>query len=323
VVAAASYEARRFGVRSAMPSSTARRCCPDLLFVPTRFEVYRAVSQQIREIFYDYTDLVEPLSLDEAYLDVTENKRGWASGTHVATDIRRRIREATGLTASAGVSFNKFLAKTASDCHKPDGLTVIRPDQAAAFLAALPIERFHGVGPKTAARMRALGINGGADLLTWPEAELARQFGKAGRHYYRIVRADDDRPVNPDRIRKSVGKESTFHTDLHDTDEIRDALRRLTDRVWERVDALSTYGRTVTLKVKTPDFRLLTRSVSFQTEVRSPAALLEAVLQLLDAHREEFEAARLLGVAVSNLEGTGEAETPGRQLHLSFEAPEE
>ncbi|MCO6488333.1 MAG: DNA polymerase IV, partial [Phaeodactylibacter sp.] len=213
VVASASYEARKFGVRSAMPSVTARRLCPQLIFVRSRFDVYRDVSHQIRDIFLEYTDLVEPLSLDEAYLDVTDARRGPRSATLIAGEIRRRIREETGLTASAGVSFNKFLAKVASDINKPDGQKVITPEEAIPFLEGLPIDAFHGIGKVTAEKMRRMGIFDGAGLKRYTEAELVRRFGKVGRHYYRIVRADDGREVNPNRIRKSIGAERTYKED--------------------------------------------------------------------------------------------------------------
>ncbi|MEO5931445.1 MAG: DNA polymerase IV, partial [Candidatus Kapaibacterium sp.] len=207
VVMAASYEARAFGVRSAMPSGLALRKCPDLVFVKPRFELYRAISHQVREIFRSYTDLVEPVSIDEAYLDVTDAKKGLPSGTLIARSIKEEIHEATGLTASAGISFNKFLAKTASGMNKPDGLTVILPDDAEAFLATLPIERFHGIGPATTRRMRSLGIENGGDLRERSERELVENFGKSGRYYFRIVRGMDGREVSPDRERKSLGAE--------------------------------------------------------------------------------------------------------------------
>jgi hypothetical protein len=213
---AASYEARAYGVRSAMPAFQARRLCPELILVRTRFDAYQAASRQIREIFRSYTDLVEPLSLDEAYLDVTAPKRGPATATAIAAAIKREIKERAELTASAGVSFNKFLAKVASDLHKPDGLTVIRPEQAAAFIAGLPIERFFGIGPKTAEKMKALGIRNGADLRARPEDELVRRFGKVGRHYFRIVRAEDEREVQPDRPYKSIGAERRAGRRAHD-----------------------------------------------------------------------------------------------------------
>ena len=224
VVAAASYEARVYGVRSAMPSVTARRLCPQLIFVKSSFDKYREVSDQIRKIFYSYTDLVEPLSLDEAYLDVTETKRGPDSATLIARAIREEIFVATQLTASAGISFNKFLAKVASDINKPNGQKVIKPEEADEFLAALPVEDFHGIGKVTAARMHKMGFRTGADLRRLSEVEMAQRFGKVGRHYYRIVRALDDRPVNPHRNRKSVGAERTYSEDVSQLADMREKL---------------------------------------------------------------------------------------------------
>ncbi len=220
VVAAASYEARKFGIRSAMPSVTAKRRCPELVFVKPRFDVYRAVSQQIRAIFADYTELVEPLSLDEAYLDVTDDRLGLGSARAIAEDIRRRIRQETGLTASAGVSYCKFIAKLASDHRKPDGLTVITPERGAEFVASLPVARFHGIGPVTAAKMERLGIVTGADLCVWTLPALEAQFGSSGNWYWRICRGIDEREVKADRPYKSVSAERTFDEDLRDPDQL-------------------------------------------------------------------------------------------------------
>jgi DNA polymerase-4 len=224
VVASASYEARKYGVRSAMPSITAKRQCPDLIFVKHRFDVYKEVSQQIRAIFLEYTDLVEPLSLDEAFLDVTEPKKGPLSATLIAQEILYRINQTTNLTASAGISFNKFLAKVASDINKPNGYKVIPPDEAIPFLEQLKIEKFFGIGKVTAKKMHKMGIHRGADLKKMTEIKLVTYFGKAGRHYYRIVRADDKRPVNPNRIRKSIGAERTFSEDISDLAEMKERL---------------------------------------------------------------------------------------------------
>ncbi|WP_371929744.1 DNA polymerase IV [Brevundimonas sp. C43] len=232
VVAAASYEARRFGVRSAMPSTTAQRKCPDLVFVPPRFEVYRAVSTQIHAIFSDYTHLIEPLSLDEAYLDVTADRRGLGTASARAEEIRRRIFEETGLTASAGVSYNKFLAKLASDQNKPNGQFVVAPGRGEAFVEDLPVQRFHGVGPVTAAKMEGLGIRTGADLRRQSLAFLQHHFGKSGPWYYAIARGQDDRAVNPDRTRKSSGSETTFASDLTDPDAIEAGVAAMADDVW-------------------------------------------------------------------------------------------
>lgn len=320
VVASASYEARKYGVRSAMPSLRARQLCPELIFVKSRFDVYRSVSQQIRAIFAEYTDLIEPLSLDEAYLDVTENKIDLPSATLVAEQIRQRIREETQLTASAGVSFNKFLAKIASDINKPDGIKVITPDEALAFLETLPIERFHGVGRVTARKMKNMSIFTGADLKRLTEIELVKRFGKVGRHYYRIVRADDRREVNPNRIRKSIGAERTYKDDLTDLGEMKEKLTFLSGLVHEYMRKADNYGRTVTIKIKSSDFKQITRSRSFQQEVRSLDDLVMVTHELLENNREEIERVRLLGVAVSNL--AKEHDGLGIQLMLDFREEE-
>src|SRR3954470_13268097 len=263
VVMAASYEARKYGVRSAMPSVTAKRRCPELIFVKTRFDVYRAVSQQIRAIFLDYTDLVEPLSLDEAYLDVTEDRHGLGSARAIAEDIRRRIREECQLTASAGVSYCKFIAKLASDHRKPDGLCVITPEKGAEFVASLPVARFHGVGPVTAQKMERLGIVTGADLREWSLAALQAKFGSSADWYWRICRGIDEREVKPDRPYKSVSAERTFDEDLSDPERLAEELERIAGYAWARVTRAEVLGRTVTLKVKFGDFTLITRSRSF------------------------------------------------------------
>ncbi|MDX1740139.1 MAG: DNA polymerase IV [Rhodothermales bacterium] len=302
VVMAASYEARKFGVRSAMPSATAQRRCPDIVFVRPRMEVYGLISRQIREIFRSYSDLVEPLSLDEAYLDVTQPTQGPASGTLLARQIKRDILEATGLTASAGVSFNKFLAKVASGLDKPDGLTVIRPEEAAEFIAALPIDRFFGVGRVTAERMKKLGIKTGADLQALDEAELVRRFGKVGRHFFRIVRGLDDRPVSPNRRRKSVGAERTFLEDISDVDEMETKLEEIAESVARRLERVGARGRTVTLKIKYHDFIVRTRSRTLPAEIGSSAEIAAVGRQLLHAPIPPDRSVRLLGLTVSNLD---------------------
>ncbi len=301
VVAAASYEARVYGVRSAMPSVTARRKCPDLVFVKPRFEVYKAVSQQIRAIFAEYTPLIEPLSLDEAYLDVTENLAGLPLATDVARAIRARIREATGLTASAGVSYNKFLAKLASDHRKPDGLYVVTPRMGAAFVETLPVGRFHGVGPATERKMLRLGISTGADLRAQSMAFLQQHFGKSGPYYFGISRGIDHRPVRVNRIRKSVGAENTFSADLADYDPMREALQPILDKVWRHCDAHGTRGRTVTLKIKFSDFSVATRSRSLPLPVESRDALEAIGLALLAAEMPMRRPVRLLGISLSAL----------------------
>lgn len=316
VVAAASYEARVFGVRSAMPSVTAKRLCPNLIFVKSRFSKYREVSDQIRAIFHSYTDLVEPLSLDEAYLDVTEHKRGPASATLIAQAIRQEIFETTQLTASAGVSFNKFLAKVASDINKPNGMKVIMPEEATDFLAKLPVEKFHGIGKKTAARMHKMGFRTGADLRELSEIELAQRFGKAGRHYYRIVRAQDNRRVNPNRIRKSIGAERTFSENISDPKLMKEKLDFLVERIYNYMEDKENFGRTVTLKMKSPAFQINTRSRSFGGEVRDLERLKDTAHQLLDENIAEMPEVRLLGISISNLEKEHEGE--GVQLLLPF-----
>ncbi len=316
VVASASYEARRFGVRSAMPSITAKRLCPDLIFVKHRFPVYKETSRQIREIFHEYTDLVEPLSLDEAYLDVTENKKNMPSATLIAQEIRQKVFDKTILTASAGISFNKFLAKVASDINKPNGQKVILPQEAIPFLEQLPIKKFFGIGKVTALKMEKMGIHTGADLKKYSEIELAKRFGKAGRHFYRIVRAEDNRPVNPNRIRKSIGAERTFSEDLTEIDEMKERLDHVSGIVFKYMEQSENFGRTVTLKAKTPEFKLITRSKSYGSEVRTLEALIQTVYGLLEESREELKAVRLLGVTVSNLEK--ENQEDGVQLEFDF-----
>jgi DNA polymerase-4 len=309
VVAAASYEARKFGVRSAMPSATALRLCPELLFVPHRFDVYRAVSRQIRAIFHDYTPLVEPLSLDEAYLDVTENLRGIATATEIAQEIRARIRAETGLTASAGVSYNKFIAKLASDFRKPDGLTVITPAKGPAFVAALPVARFHGVGPVTAAKMERLGIVTGADLAAQSLEFLTQQFGKSGAYYWNAARGVDHRQVVPDRPRKSVGSEQTFARDLMTEEALVDGLIPAVDSVWSHCARHGVAARTVTVKVRYSDFRLITRSRSLGAPVDSRDTLERTGRELIAGLLPLEKGVRLLGISVSNIDRP-EAEAP-------------
>ncbi len=316
VVAAASYEARKFGVRSAMPGFKAVKLCPDLIFVKPRFDLYRSVSQQIRAIFEQYTELIEPLSLDEAYLDITENKRGIPSGTIIAKEIRKRIFEETRLTASAGISFNKFLAKVASDINKPNGQKVITPEEATAFLEELPIEKFHGIGKVTARKMKGLGIHSGADLKRWSQIDLVQRFGKMGRHFYAIVRGEDHRPVNPHRIRKSIGAERTFGEDIGTYAGLKEKLVPLIRRVYESMKQKDNFGRTLTLKMKSTDFKILTRSKTFMHELRNFQEFEQASLQLLRDHFQEMEQLRLIGVSVSNLAKENPVE--GTQLEFDF-----
>ena len=267
VVAAASYEARAFGVRSTMPATMAMRQCAKLVFVPPRFDVYRAVSRQIHVIFAEYTALIEPLALDEAYLDVTENRLGLPTASATAKEIRARILQDTGLTASAGVSYNKFLAKLASGQRKPNGQFVITPEMGAGFIASLPVAKFHGVGPVTAARMQRLGIQTGADLRTKSLAFLQQHFGKSAAWYLGIATGQDDRPVVADRPRKSSGSETTFERDLIASAEIEAGVEAMADDVWAWCDKAKAFGRTVTVKVKFADFRQVTRSRSFSTVI--------------------------------------------------------
>jgi DNA polymerase-4 len=316
VVTAASYEARPYGVRSAMPSVTAKRICPGLVFVKPRFDVYRAVSQQIRAIFGGYTDLVEPLSLDEAYLDVTEDRLGLGSARAIAEDIRRRIREETGLTASAGVSYCKFIAKLASDHRKPDALCVITPDKGPEFVASLPVARFHGVGPVTARKMERLGIVTGADLRDWTVPQLQAHFGSAADWYWRICRGIDEREVRPDRPYKSVSAERTFDEDLRDPERLAAELERIAGFAWARVERAEVAGRTVTLKVKFGDFSLITRSRSFGENVSDLPAFNAAGQALLDALHPLPKGIRLLGLGLHNLSET-EAPAP-LQLGLAI-----
>jgi len=316
VVAAASCEARRFGVRSAMPSVTARRKCPELIFVRPRFDVYKAVSLQIRAIFADYTPLIEPLSLDEAYLDVTENLKGIASATQIAHEIRARIRAETGLTASAGVSYNKFLAKLASDQNKPDGLFVITPAQGPSFVEALPVGRFHGVGPATEARMHRLGIRTGADLKAQRLAILEQHFGKAGPFFHAIARGIDHRPVQPNRERKSIGSENTFARDLTRFEEMRAELQPLIDQVWGWCERTGGRGRTVTLKVKYADFRQITRSRSLPHDVQGRDLLERISLELLAPLTPTEQGVRLLGVTLSALKPEEADQAPQLSLAL-------
>jgi DNA polymerase IV len=321
VISAASYEARKFGVHSAMPGSVAIRLCPHLIFVKTHFDKYTEVSKQIRQIFEEYTDLVEPLSLDEAYLDVTENKFGMASATIIAREIRQKIFEQTQLTASAGVSFTKFLAKTASDFNKPNGLTVIKPEEALPFLEKLPIEKFHGIGKVTAEKMRKMNIRTGFDLKQLDELEMVRRFGKVGRYYYKVCRGEDDNPVNPNRIRKSIGAEETFSDDLDNLDDMKKQLETIAERVFKYMSRKDVYGRTLTLKIKNPDFQTFTRSKTYLHEVKTLEDILKGTFELLESNAKNFDKVRLLGISFSNLNNDQFVE--GLQLELDFLIPRE
>jgi DNA polymerase IV len=297
VVAAASYEARKFGVRSAMPSVTARRQCPDLIFVKPRFEIYRAVSQQIREIFREHTLVIEPLSLDEAYLDVTENLQGIRLARDVALAIREKIKAETGLNASAGISYNKFLAKLASDHRKPNGQYVITPEMGPAFVETLPVGKFHGIGPATSAKMQALGLFTGLDIRNQSLEFLRANFGKAGAHYYWISRGIDNREVQANRIRKSVGAENTFSSDLTEFEAMVSELLPLIDKVWQH--CADKRARTVTLKVKFADFDLITRCRTMAASVKSRDELEYVSVDLLKMLFPMKKAVRRLGVSIS------------------------
>ncbi|CAN5400080.1 DNA polymerase IV [soil metagenome] len=306
VVAAASYEARVFGVKSAMPSVTAARQCPDLIFVTPRFDAYRAVSQQIREIFADYTDLIEPLSLDEAYLDVTEDRKAIGSARATAEEIRARIFEVTGLTASAGVSYNKFIAKLASDQNKPNGMCVIPPASGAAFVASLPVRRFHGVGPVTAAKMERLDIRTGADLCLRSLEYLRANFGSSASYLFNAARGHDDRPVRAHRAAKSIGAERTFETDLTDRKALLAGLQRVTEAAWARIELHGARGRTVTLKLRFADFRTITRAKTVSVVPDQPSSFRDAGIALLETMLPAATGIRLLGLTLSGIEREAE-----------------
>jgi len=313
VVAAASYEARQFGVYSAMPSKIAARKCPNLIFVPHRFDVYKQVSRQIRDIFYEYTDLVEPLSLDEAYLDVTSNKKQIPSASLIAKEIRARIKEETNLTASAGVSINKFLAKTASDVNKPDGFFLIPPGMAVEYVERMPIEKFYGVGKVTAEKMHAIGIKTGYDLKKYSESDLIASFGKVGKYYYKIARAEDDREVNPKRIRKSLGAENTFANDLKDLEEIKTELERITEEVARRLQNSNTQGKTLTIKVKYSDFKQVTRSKTHTSWISNQHQI-ESIYEQIINDIPIRDGIRLLGLTISNLNNEDAEKDPKTEL---------
>ena len=318
VVAAASYEARKFGVRSAMPSVTAGRRCPDLIFVKPRFDVYRSVSHQIRAIFAEYTPLIEPLSLDEAYLDVTENLKRMASATEIAEEIRAKIRAETGLTASAGVSYNKFLAKMASDERKPDGLFVITPRMGPGFVESLPVGKFHGIGPVTAAKMESIGILNGGDLRSQTREFLQHHFGKVGPYYFSLARGIDDRPVRADRVRKSVGAESTFNADIFTAEEAHAALEPLISKVWSYCEAATIRARTATLKAKYADFQQITRSRTVEVSIASRDVLAEITFKLVEPLFPVSQGIRLLGVTLSSLDVEQQPRV-GQQLRLPLD----
>lgn len=318
VVSTASYEARKFGVRSAMPSVTAKRLCPDLIFCRSRFDAYREASRQIRAIFRHHTDLVEPLSLDEAYLDVTEDKLGIGSATRIAELIRQEIRAKTQLTASAGVSYNKFLAKLASDQNKPDGICVIRPGEGAQFVARLPVRRFHGVGPKGAEKMARLGIETGADLAAREIDWLRANFGSFADYLYRAARGIDLRPVRSSRIRKSVGGERTFSHDLSSGTELRETMEDIIEIVWGYIEKAEAKGRTVTLKLKYTDFQIFSRAKTVDHMITDRGEFAAIGRTLLEEVLPLPMPIRLMGLTLSKLEGSEEAEPPRPDAQLSL-----
>jgi DNA polymerase-4 len=317
VVATASYEARKFGIRSAMSSKQALQLCPHALFVLPRFAAYKEVSQKIREIFSRYTDLIEPLSLDEAYLDVTNDKLNIGSAMDIAKQIKQAIKDELNLTASAGVSVSKFVAKIASDMNKPDGLTFVGPSSIESFIEKLPIEKFYGVGKVTAEKMKKQGIFTGADLKLLSEEEMVSRYGKAGAFYYRIVRGIDDREVQPHRETKSMGAEDTFAYDLTTIEEMNAELEKIAQTVHDRLLKYQLRGRTITLKIKYSDFRQVTRSMSLIERTNDMQTILKTVQDLLAATNPEDSKVRLLGISVSNFLPPGEKMRPETyQLNL-------
>ena len=302
VIAAASYEARKYGVRSAMPSKIALRKCPDLIFAGSDFKKYKEVSNQIREIFFEYTDLVEPLSIDEAFLDVTENKINLPSATLIAKQIKKKIKEKTQLTASAGVSFNKFLAKIASDYKKPDGFFAVTPDMAEEFIEKLDIKNFFGVGKVTAEKMIRLDIKNGYDLKQKSLNDLIKHFGKQGKFFYNISRAIDNREVNPDRLRKSIGAERTFSSDIFNIETIYERTEQVAEKLIERCKKAETYGKTLTLKVKYSDFKQITRSKTLNFEIKDVNTLMKISEELFDQVNFTYNPVRLIGLSITNLD---------------------
>jgi DNA polymerase-4 len=317
VIAAASYEARKYGVYSAMSSVLAVKKCPHLIFAKPRFDRYKEISLQIREIFYEYSDLVEPLSLDEAFLDVTENKVGLKSAILIARQIRAKIKEKTGLNASAGVSYNKFLAKTASDLNKPNGQAVILPEEAESFLEKLPIGKFFGIGKVTGEKMKSFGIHNGADLKQFSLQFLTKKFGKSGLHYFNIVRGIHLSEVQPHRLRKSISAENTFDADLIDVEDLKKALSEIARELNRRIEKSGIKGRTITLKIKFSDFTQQTRSRTVEQYLQE-SEILELGFILLEQEKLPL-AVRLLGLGLSNLNITEEQQFFGEQLKIPFE----
>lgn len=316
VVSAASYEARKYGVKSAMPGKTASRLCKDLIFVRPNFERYKEVSNQIMEIFHEYTDLVEPLSIDEAYLDVSDSEM---FATKIASNIKKKILETTGLTASAGVSFNKFLAKIASDLQKPNGLTVLTPEISQNLILKLDISKFYGIGEKTAEKMRSLGINNGADIYALDEDYLYSVFGKAGVFFYKMVRCDDNRAVVPFRERKSLGAEDTFDADITELDDLKLKIKEITHRVISRLEKRSLKGRTITLKIKYHDFTVQTRSKTVDTSIYLFDDIYTLAIELLNTPAVPHKAVRLLGISLSGFNEKIIKDKPKQIFQLEFD----
>lgn len=316
VVSTCSYEARKYGIHSAMPSSLAIKLCPHLIFVRGNFEAYREASQVMRNIFYEYTDLVEPVSIDEAYLDVTVNKKNNPSATRLAEEIRQRIKDETQLTASAGVSYCKFLAKIASDLDKPDGLVVITPDKAESILNALPIGKFHGIGKATEERMKNLGIQNGKDLKTKSLNDLIKNFGKAGKYYYNIVRGIDDREVVTSRIRKSISMERTFTEDLSDYSQLVEYLKTISERLAAKMQEKEFKAWTLTVKLKYSNFEIVQRSCTAKRAFDEQEIMLQQARNLLISLYDKTRAVRLIGIGLSNLDWNEQKKD--RQLILPF-----
>ena len=315
VVAAASYEARKYGIHSAMPMSVALRKCPELIVTPHRFEIYRQVSTNIHHIFHEYTDLVEPLSLDEAYLDVTHPKKGPASASLIAREIKKEIRKREGLIASAGISYNKFLAKIASDMDKPDGFYLIEPAMAENFLEDLDIALFFGVGKRTEQKMHRMNIYKGRDLKAFSRENLIRHFGKAGNYFYDVVRGIDDRPVLSFRERKSIGAERTYEADLYDLDQVKEKLAEVIDIMWKRCESKNKKARTLTLKLRYSDFTTITRSLT-QNHPFSEEEMKTSIMDLLPRQEIKDRRVRLLGGTMSNFQM--EKPKSSKQMKIDF-----
>ena len=318
VLTTCSYEARKYGVRSAMPGYRAKELCPDIIFVKPRFDAYNAVSKQIRNIFHEYTDLIEPLSLDEAFLDVTDCKKDITYATDIAKALKLDILEETKLTASAGVSYCKFIAKIASDMNKPDGLTVIKPHQAIAFLEKLKIEKFFGVGKVTAAKMRSHGIYTGKDLKKWNKIDLVKHFGKPGKFYFDIVRGIDERPVQPHRVRKSLAVERTTEDDMIGLEVLKVKLDEIIDKLVERLNKAEKHGRTITLKLKTADFKIITRSKSMSYPVQGKEEIRAVAMDLLENNYIDDTPIRLIGLTSSNFIQPSDNQQDDAQLRLDL-----